>query len=384
MAEGSVRQRSPGSWEVKYDLGRDPQTGKRITKFKTVKGTKRDAQKELRRLLTTVDSGTHVDPGKMTVAEWLGEWLKEAKATVSPTTYERYKIIVDKHLVPALGSHLLAKLAPVHVQAYYSEALVSGRRDGKGGLSAQTVRHHDRALNVAMKRARALRLIASNPVEDTSAPKVERQEIEVLAPEEATALLKTAAGTRLHMPIFVTLATGLRRGEVLALRWSDLDLDRGVMTVAQSLERTEAGLRFKAPKTKRSRRTIALSGSVVEALRAHRARQAAERLQLGLGRDDAALVFPQVTGEPTNPHTFSRRFAELVERAKVRQVTFHALRHTHFTELLRAGVHPKIASERAGHASVSVTMDVYSHAIPGMQEDAAARIDEALRKVLQG
>src|SRR3546814_8496380 len=117
MAEGSIRQRSAGSWEIKYDLGRDPQTSKRITKFKTVGGTKRDAQKELRRLLTTVDTGTHVDPGKMTVAEWLAAWLKEAKANVSPTTWERYQIIVDKHLVPTLGSHLLATLAPVHIPA---------------------------------------------------------------------------------------------------------------------------------------------------------------------------------------------------------------------------------------------------------------------------
>jgi integrase len=154
--------------------------------------------------------------------------------------------------------------------------------------------------------------------------------------------------------------------------------------VVQSLEQTDAGLRFKAPKTKRSRRTIALSESAVEVLQRHKIGQLEERLQLGLGKDDRGLVFAEITGEPLIPDNFTRKFARLVKRAKVRPITFHGLRHTHITNLLREGVHPKIASERAGHASVAITLDVYSHAVPGLQEDAAQRIDASLRKILAG
>ena len=384
MSAGHIRPRGPGSWELKYDLGRDPITGNRRIKYKTVHGAKRDAQRELRNLLGTVDKGQHVDPGTLTLGGWLGQWLEEASNTVSPKTHERYSEIVNKHLVPALGAIALGKLAPVHIQGYYSEALKSGRRDGKGGLSAQTVRHHDRVLNVALKRARALRLIATNPVEDVTRPQVERREMQVLAPDESAKLLATASTTRLYAPIFLAFATGLRRGELLALRWCDVDLPGRSLRVVQSLEQTKGGLRFKAPKTKRSRRNIALSPSVVEVLKHHKAEQAKERLLLGLGKDERGLVFAQNTGDILNPRNFSKEFARVVKRAGVRPITFHGLRHGHITALLQVGVHPKVASERAGHSSVALTMDLYSHVVEGMQEDAALRIDAGLRKVLAG
>jgi integrase len=234
-----------------------------------------------------------------------------------------------------------------------------------------------------MKRARALRLIARNPLEDVKRPTVERHEAEVLEPEESGVLLRAAKGTYLHTPVFIALATGLRRGEILALRWQDIDLDRQTLTVNQSLEQTRDGLRFKAPKTKQSRRTIALSPSAVGVLQAHRVLQLEERIKLGLGRDGISLVFARHDGQPINPRNFSKEFSRLRKRAGVRPVTFHGLRHTHFTTLLREGIHPKIASERAGHASVAITMDIYSHAIPSLQEDAALRIDAALRTILE-
>jgi integrase len=382
MAKGHIRQRGPNAFEIKYDVGIDPGTGKRVTKTKTVRGAKRDAQRELRAILTAVDGGTYAEPSKMTVAAWLRHWLDEAKHAIARKTLERYREIVERHLIPALGGIPLVKLQPVHVQAYYAQALSSGRRDGTGGLSAQTVVHHDRVLNVALKRARSLRLIASNPIEDVSRPKAERPEIAFLEPAEAAVLLATARDTRIFPIIFLTLGTGLRRGEALGLRWSDVDLERRSLTVAQSLEQTRAGLAFKAPKTKRSRRTIALSPSLVEELQAHRARQAAERLALGMGRDPAGLVFTRIDGDPIWPDSVTKEFGRIVQRAKVQPITFHGLRHTHATDLLRAGVHPKITSERLGHSSIAITMDTYSHAVPGLQDDAALRIDAALRATL--
>jgi integrase len=385
MAKGHIRARGPGAWELKYDVGLNPATGRRITRFKTVHGAKRDAQRELRAILTALNAGAYADPRKLTVGQWLNQWLAEAQHVVARKTLERYREIVDRHLVPALGAIPLGKLQPVHVQAYYTQALAAGRRDGTGGLSAQTVVHHDRVLNVALKRARSLRLIASNPVEDVSRPRVERHEIEALEPAEAAALLNAARSNRMFALVFLALATGLRRGEILGLRWCDVDLEGRRLTVAQSLEQTVAGgLKFKAPKTKRSRGTIALSLALVEELQTYRARQATERLALGMGRDPAGLVFTSIDGAPLRPDGVTWRFAKLVNQAGVRRISFHGLRHTHATDLLRAGVHPKIASERLGHSSVATTLDIYSHALPGLQEEAAQRIDAALRKVLSG
>ncbi len=383
MSAGSIRPRGPGAWELKYDVGRDPLTGKRITKYRTVRGTKRDAQRELRELLGAVDKGQHVDPGKLTVGAWLERWLTEAVHSVSPKTYERYAEITRKHLIPALGMIALAKLQAVHIQAHYSDALVSGRRDGKGGLSAQSVVHHNRVLSRALKRARQLRLIATNPTEDVERLRVDRKEIRTLDADQAAKLLVAASSTRIYVSIFLALATGVRRGELLALRWSDIDLNAGALTVRRSLEQTRSGLRYKTPKSARSRRTVALSASVVEALQGHRLRQLEERLLLGLGRNENDLVFARLDGEPIAPNTFTSWFARIAKRAGV-PISFHGLRHTHVTDLLRANVHPKVASERAGHSSVGFTLDRYSHVVPGLQEEAAMRIDAALRKVLAG
>jgi integrase len=390
MASGHLRQRGSGSWELKYDAGVDTVTRKRITKFATVRGSKRDAQRELRRLVEAVETGMHADPGKLTVGEWLERWLAEAAQSVAGRTHARYKDITEHHLIPALGQLPLARLAPIHIQDALTAALASGRRvQRKGskrpaGLSAQTVLHHHRVLYTALERARALRLIARNPAEDVKPPKPEKPEIEVLDRDDIAKLLNTARDARLYPIVALALGTGLRRGEILGLRWSDLDLERRTLTVAQSLEQVGKELAFKPPKTRRSRRTIALSPSVVEMLKAHKAEQAAARLALGMGRDPAALVFTRIDGDPLQPDSVSKMFAKLVAKAGVRRVTFHALRHTHATELLRAGVHPKIASERLGHATVAITLDTYSHVLPGLQEEAAERIEMALRPMLAG
>jgi integrase len=383
MSAGHIRPRGPGAWELKYDIGRDAKTGKRITKYATVRGTKRDAQAELRRLLGTVDVGQHVDPGKMTVGQWLTQWIEDARNTVTRKTHERYAGIVTQHLVPALGTLQLAKLAPVHVQGFYSDALSSGRLDGKGGLSPQTVVHFGRVLNLAMKRAKKLRLIASNPVEDATPPKVEEKEMQTLTDEQAGKLLAAASTTRLYVPIVVALATGLRRGELVALRWQDVDLDAGIIEVVRSIEQTKEGLRVKAPKTKRGKRPVVLPASAVEVLRAHKVAQAEERLALGLGKSD--LILTRVDGDMIKPNSFSSWVARVAKRAGVLHIMpVHGLRHSHITNLLRANVHPKVASERAGHSRVGFTLDRYSHCIPSLQEDAAVRIDAGLSKVLAG
>jgi integrase len=308
---------------------------------------------------------------------------EEARHSVTRKTHERYTGIAQQHLVPALGTMQLAKLAPVHIQSFYSDALSSGRLDGQGGLAPQTVVHFGRVLHKAMKPAKQLRLIASNPVEDATPPKVEDKEMQTLTAEQAGKLLAAASTTRLYVPIVVALATGLRRGELVALRWQDVDLDAGIITVVRSIEQTKEGLRIKPPKTKRGKRPVVLPASAVEVLRAHKVAQAEERLALRLGKSD--LVFTRVDGDMIKPNSFSSWVARVAKRAGVSHIMpVHGLRHTHITNLLLANVHPKVASERAGHSRVGFTLDRYSHCIPSLQEDTAARIDAGLSKAIAG
>ena len=237
-------------------------------------------------------------------------------------------------------------------------------------------------LNVALKRARVLNLIPRNPVEDVSRPTVPDREIQTLNDRQVATLLTAIEGTRLYEPVFLALTTGLRRGEILGLRWGDLDLSRGTVTVQQSLEQTKAGLWFKSPKTRKGRRTVTLPGIAVAVLQEHRRRQAEEHMALGLGKPKT--VFTDVEGAPWPPDKLSRQFGNLVRKAGIGPTTFHGLQHTHLTNLLREGVHPKVASERAGHSSVATTLDLYSHAAENLQREAAEKVDMAMRKTLKG
>jgi integrase len=389
--DGGIRQRGAHSWEIKVDLGPDPLTGKRRLRFKTVRGTKKEALTELAKLRTAPEASVS-GSSPITVAAYLESWLAEhARHRVSAKTFERYAELVHKHLAPALGAHQLAELAPQHLQRFYHAALTTPRRRVQGArtveyppLAAHTVKHLHRVLSQALKQAVRLRLLPRNPAEDVDPPRPQRREMRILDQAQTAALLKAAEASPIYMPVLLAVTTGMRRGECLALRWRDLDLGAGKLSVVQTLEETKAPgapkhtLAFKAPKTERSRRTIALPELTLEALKAYRVRQAEQGLAIGrrFGEDD--LVCCNALGEPLYPHLVTDAFSDLVARLGFK-VRFHDLRHTHISHLLAAGVHPKIASERAGHASVSITLDVYSHVIPGMQEDAAKKIDAALR-----
>lgn len=374
--KGCIIRRGDKSWLLKYDDGRHTD-GRRRVRYCTVRGTKKDAQREMNRILHEIDQGTHVDPAKVTVGDYLKGWLKGLD--VSAKTLERYSEIVTNHLVPALGSHPLSKLKPMHIKTAWSEALESGRKDGKGGLKAQTVLHHHRVLSKALRQAVKLEMLGRNPIDAVDAPTPLRPEIKVIDNAELAKLLRTAQTTRLYMPILLAATTGLRRGEVLGLRWKDIDLDGASVTVSQSLEQTKAGLQFKGPKTRRSRRRLTLPALTVEALRRHDKAQKEERLKVGLGHNKEALAFTTIDGDPINPRGFTKEFTRIVKRAKITAITFHGLRHSHITQLLQSNVHPKIASERAGHASVAITMDIYSHVLPNMQQEAVNLIDASLR-----
>lgn len=383
--KGHIQQRGK-AWLLKYDIGPDPVTGKRRQRYHTVHGTKREAQAELAKRLAQVAENTHADPARITVKEYLERWLDDyAQHNVSAKTLERYREIVDKHLVPALGTHRLGRLAPTHIQGYYTQALDAGRRDGKGGLSKQTVKHHHRVLSQAMAQAVRWQLLPRNPCEAVNPPRPDKTEMQWLSQEETGQLLRAAEGRWVHLPVLLAVTTGLRRGEVLALRWRDVDLEAGILAVTQTLEETAKGLAFKQPKTARSRRRIKLWDITIEALRQHKVSQAKARLKAGPAYEDHGLVCGDALGRPVRPRELTKAFNRLVtgKANAVRQVRFHDLRHTHISHLLQAGEHPKVVSDRAGHASVAITLDVYAHVAPAMESSAGKALDAALQDQLE-
>ena len=382
---GHIRERSPGSFELRYELGANSATGKRRTATVTVRGSRKDAEKELRRLLRALDTGEHVDPNRITVREWLATWLDAIRAEVAPRTAERYGEIVNNFLAPALGNLQLSKLAPVHIQDTYNGWAAGGRRDGKAGpLSPQTRRHIHRILGAALGRAVEQQLIARNPCDafKKRLPKVERHEMATLTADQAQRLLDAIRHHRVYWPVLIAVATGMRRGEVLALRWRNADLDRGSLRVVESLEQTKAGLRFKAPKSEKAR-AIALPAFANDELHRLKREQAEELLRLGIRQGGDTLLFARADGNLMPPRSLTHEFAKVAGCVKdIPRVRFHDLRHSHATQLLVAGVHPKVVQERLGHSSISVTLDLYSHVTATMQEDAAAKLDMVFKSAI--
>jgi integrase len=379
---GHIRRRGKSSWELKWELPRDRATGKRATRTKNIRGTKKDAEAALREILHSLDRGTYLEPSKITVAEFLVRWLDDvARPRVEASTYEFYSSMVRTRLIPALGSIRLVDLHPMRIQQWYAILLESGRKDGRrGGLSAQSVLHTHKLLVQALQQAVRWRLIPENAARDVRPPRPKQAPMVTYDPHELKLLFERARGSRLFVPVVITGTMALRRSELLALRWRELDLNASKMRIERALQRTKRdGLIIKAPKTARGRRTLAIPQFTVAVLREHQAEQMQRQALLGRRWIDHGLVCPSETGTPWDPRHFSEAFAKLIEGSGLPRVTLHGLRHSHITQLLQAGVHPKIASERAGHSSVAITLDVYSHAVPDMQVEAAQKIDALLR-----
>lgn len=284
--------------------------------------------------------------------------------------------------MPALGNLPIAKLAPVHIRGFYNTLAEGGRSDGKDGpLAPRSRRQVHRVLSQALARAVGDQVIARNPCDvfRRQLPKVERKEMTTLDAEQSAALLDALREDRLYWPAMLALASGMRRGEILALRWRNVDLDRGSLHLVESLEQTKkGGVRFKPPKSGRGR-SIVLPTFAVDELRRRRREQAEELLKAGVRQSGATLVCARADGEPFSPFSLTHAFFQFIAKSRgdLPRIRFHDLRHTHATALLAAGVHPKVVQERLGHATVTLTLDLYSHVVPSMQEDAVAKIDLA-------
>ena len=383
--KGHLKQRSKGSWTIWVDLGRDPETGKRKQQTLTVRGSKKDAERELRAILTRVEGGAHVKPTKVTVGEFLMQWLENYVLTnTSPRTAEGYRVIIQRHLMPSLGIIPLPQLQPSHIQGYYARALSEGRADNNGKLSARTVRNIHKVLSEALSHAVKWQILVRNVALAVDPPRSSQSEMKTFTEEQARLFLEAVAESPYHELFAIALYTGMRRSELLGLPWKDVDIYLAQLSVTQTLHRLSSkGFIFGKPKTAKSRRTIALPPTVCILLRQLKERQIAERLLLGLRLQDDDLVFSKPDGKPLDPSTITHTFRKIVKRAGLPTLRFHDLRHTHASLMLKQSVHPKIVSERLGHSSIGITLDTYSHVMPGLQEAAALRFEEGLRQAAE-
>ena len=365
--EGSIRLRSDGRWEARYRATEDGRPVRRSI----FGATDKDVARQLRAALTARDDGKPAPHGTETVGTFLATWLEGARPTIRPGTWHRYEQITRLYLVPAIGRVRLVTLGPHHVAKLYRDLL-------DGGMSPATVHYVHRTLRRALGQAERWRLVTSNAAALVTPPRPEPVEMHTLTVEQVRRLLEIAPDR--DRPLYLlAISTGMRLGELLALRWADVDLDRGSLRVVATLRREPGkAAAISAPKTSHSRRRVELSASVVAALSAHKVATIEERWRAGQLWEDHDLVFPNVLGRPRGHSNIVRAFHPLLEGAGLPRIRFHDLRHTAATLMLGRGVHAKLVSEMLGHASIGITLDIYSHALPSMHRQAAEVMEDLL------
>jgi integrase len=366
------------SWRLLVFIGRD-ENGKRRYDTQTVKGTKKDAQTALNAMLHDRDLGLLGDARKQTLNEYLNQWLETiAKPRLQHRTFQDYKDLMRRYVRESLGNVKLADLKSIHIQKLY------GQMQEKG-LSARIVRYTHAVLRSALQHAVKVNILPRNEAQLVQLPKQTRKEMDVLNQTEVGAFLDALQGERFAAMFSFALATGCRPEEYLSIQWKDIDFEKGTAIIRRALitHRTGGGWHFSEPKTKQSRRTIPLPVSTIKELRAHRREQLEAKLKLGTAWNDFDLVFASEIGTPLNPPNVTRAFKKALQRAGIRtSIRLYDLRHTTATLLLQAGVNPKVVSERLGHSTIVLTLDVYSHVLPSMQEAATEQLESLIfRKI---
>lgn len=363
-------------WHAKVNLGLDPLTGRRRVKRLTA-----DTRKALEaKIAAAIEQAAkppdpHAELAAMPLSEFLDQWLQSASGRVKGSTMRTWRSRCDAWIVPVLGQVPLKDLTPLHVERLMQTILAAGRSPSLANVVHATLRS-------ALTTAKRWRLITSNPCSDVTPPRVAAPEMRTWTAQEARrAIAHTAEDRQIGALIRLALTTGMRMGELLGLRWQDVDLEARTVAVRQTIVRGAGGKpTISTPKTPTSRRVIVIAPDDVTALRHHRAMQVEGRLALGAAWQDHDLVFPGQDGAPIHPNSLTKRFERLIRDAALPRIRFHDLRHTHASLLLLAGTHVKVVSERLGHASSTITMDRYSHLMPSMQTDAALHLEAILEQ----
>jgi integrase len=386
---GHIRRRGANSWELKFDAARDQETGARLTQFHTFRGTKKEAEFKLAELISSVGKGSYVGRSTLTVYEHISarieQWESLGKITLK--TAECYRELLDNKIKPHIGSVAVQKLKPADVERWHATLKTRGRRDGAGGLSARSIGHAHRLLSKALKEGLRHEIVVRNVAAVEPPPKVTDDEIQILDENQVKLVVEKLRDRAMYPRAITALFTGIRRGELLALRWhrADLDSKNPQLQIREAIEETKGkGIRFKVPKTKNSVRDVSLPDIVVQALRGLKRRQLELRIALGLGRmSDDALIFPKLDGAPQGPRSFSKLWADVADDLGIPEITFHALRHTHASHLIDAGIDVVKISRRLGHASPLVTLKIYAHLFRKRDDKSSAAINEAVASFFQ-
>jgi integrase len=366
--EGSLTRRSNGTWQAAISLP----NGRRKYFYSK---TREEARRKLVKAVHARDTGTFVDAHRITVGEFLDYWLAEVvRPNVRPWIYAGYEVHVRLHLKPGLGLLPLDKLTPMHVQQLLNQKIADG-------MKPRSVRYIRGTLRTALSEAVKWELISRNSAALVRGPRVERFDIRPFTPEEARVFLSAMKGDRLEALYSMALMMGLRQGEVLGLRWEDIDFETANLRVSKQLQRVDAKLQLVAPKTARSRRTLAMPASTVKNLRERRERQIHEKAEAGEDWIETGLVFTNANGKPVDASLVSKQFHQQLDRAGLAQRRFHDLRHSCATLLLVQGVAARVVMDVLGHSQIAMTMDTYQHVIPELQLAAARRMDDLLSDV---
>lgn len=369
---GSIYKRGD-SYRLAVSLGKDPETGKYKQHFETVRGNRKQAEQRLNQLIHEIDKGSFVEPGKITTSEYLKQWLHDyCQPNLAMRSTEEYEYIVNKYLIPVLGRIPLKDLKPSHIQRLCTERLEKGTT--RTALYCYATLH--KALNCAVK----LGIASRNAADGVERPKPKPREMQTLSENDVARFLKALKDNEYFSLFYCSLFTGLRRSELLALKWIDVDLPLAQLSVRRTIHTLRNGkVIYGEPKTAKSRRLVSLSPSTCRVLAEHRAKQVELRRSLGLQPlSEDSLVFSHWDGSPLLPDTVSHTFMNLARKCGLNNIRLHDLRHSHASLLLKQNTHPKIVSERLGHANTLITLDLYSHVTPGLQQAAAKRFDSII------
>ncbi len=370
--EGNIRKRKDGRWEGRYTAGRDPESGKAI--YKNVLGkTQAEVKAKLARAIEDSKGLDIVKAGQYTVGQWMDVWFENyAKIKVRPSSHKTYKGYIENHIKPSIGKIPLSKLTTLEVQTLYRKLLTSGRvertesKNKPEGLSAKTVRNINQVISSAMELAKSQKLISTNPTAGCALPKVEHQEMKTLTADQLAAFFREAKNSGVFEMYYLELATGLRRGELLGLKWDDIDLDAGTIQVKRQVARIDGEVVEAPLKTKNSYRTLSIGADAIGILREQR------------GKVSGEYVFPSPNGGPISPDSVLHMLHRVLDRAGLPPLRFHDLRHTFSTLALQNGVDIKTVSGMLGHYSAGFTLDTYAHVTTAAQKEAARTMDNLL------
>ena len=370
--EGNIRKRKDGRWEGRYTAGHDPVTGKQI--FKNVLGkTQTEVKEKLKKSLVEAGQVDFTKSGQYTVGTWMDTWFENvAKIKVRPSSHQTYKGYIDNHIKPNIGKIPLEKLTTMDLQKFYRKLLTKGRveriesKEQPKGLSAKTVRNINQVISSAMDLAVAQKIILGNPTNACELPKVEHQEMQTIPAEQLQAFLDEARATGVYEMYYIELATGLRRGELLGLKWQDIDWTNGIIKVRRQVARVDGQIVEAPLKTKNSYRAVSISPQAIEVLREQKC------------KTNDTYVFPSPNGGPISPDSVNNMLKRVLERAGIPKVRFHDLRHTFATIALQNGVDIKTVSGMLGHFSAGFTLDTYAHVTTAAQKEAAQTMGNVL------